>query len=736
MITRAYVVVLGLSLSLGVSLASALVAQPAPQVTLEKSTNGFGADTPPGPAIVIGSAVMWTYRVTDTGSENLTSVQVVDDQGVAVSCPKTTLAPKESMTCTASGVAQAGQYANVGTVAAITGTSLERVSATDPSHYFGVLDQPAIDLEKATDGADADLAPGPFLLVGTEVSWTYLVTNTGNLPLSDITVVDDQSVNVACPQSLLQPGESMTCTAFGTVELGQYANLGTATGYADVEVGGEVSDSDPSHYLGVEPGPSIQIEKATNGFDADVAPGPAIPAGAPVTWTYVVTSLTDQTLFGVDVSDDQGVAVTCPQSTLAPGESMTCSASGTAELGQYANVGTVTAYFTEIDPVSATDPSHYLGFPTSDAVDLQKATEGIDADLPPGPALVIGDPVTWTYVVTNTGAATLTHVVVADDQGVTVTCPKDTLASGEAMTCTASGIVQPGPYSNLGTVTAELPSAGPLPLTVSAGDASHYFGAAPEPAIELRKATNGVDADSPPGPSIPVGSPVTWTYRVTNTGLGTLTGISVNDDQGVAVSCPGTTLASGQSMTCTASGTAQAGQYENLGTVTADPPSGPPVTAVDPSHYFGGLLGPLHIEKTTLGSDADLPPGPSLAIGTAVEWTYVVTNSGSESLTEVVVTDSDPSVTVDCPAQTLAPGETMTCTASGTVAEGAYENVGAVSARRSDERLTQASDPSHYFGRLPQVVEIPALSPRGLFGLALLLAAGGALLLRRSLGGG
>ncbi len=35
------------------------------------------------------------------------------------------------------------------------------------------------------------------------------------------------------------------------------------------------------------------------------------------------------------------------------------------------------------------------------------------------------------------------------------------------------------------------------------------------------------------------------------------------------------------------SGTAQAGQYANVGTVTGTPPSGPAVTASDPSHYFG-----------------------------------------------------------------------------------------------------------------------------------------------------
>jgi len=734
MSAHARLVVVAPLLAWVVVVGSPLSAQQLQPITLEKATNGMDADVAPGPALVIGSPVTWTYVVTNTGDEVLNQVRVVDDQVGAVSCPKTTLAVQESMTCTAAGTVQAGQYANLGTAAAVTETSLLRVSDVDPSHYFGVLDQPAIDLEKATDGFDADTAPGPFLPIGLPVSWTYLVTNTGNVSVGDISVADDQMVSVFCPQSFLDPGAFMVCTAFGTAQAGQYANVGTVTGFADVAVGGEVSDSDPSHYFGIEPGPAIQLEKATNGQDADAAPGPAIPEGDPVTWTYVVSNLTEMDLFNVQVTDDQGVMVNCPGTSLSGNQSMTCTASGTAQLGPYANLGTVTAFLGEIVQVSDTDPSHYVGIPTSDQVSLEKATEGIDADLPPGPGLVIGDPVTWTYVVTNTGPATLGAVSVTDDQGVAVSCPKTALGPGESMTCTASGTVTAGQYSNLGTVTAELPTAGPLPTIVSAADQSHYFGTQAEPAIDLQKATNGVDADSPPGPSIPEGGSVIWTYTVTNMGLGTLTGITVSDDQGVAVSCPGTSLDPGVTMVCTASGTAQAGQYTNVGTATATTPTGGTLTAMDPSHYFGGLIGPIHLEKATNGVDADVTPGPSLVLGTSIVWTYVVTNSGTDPLTEVQVSDSDPGVLVSCPKTSLAPGESMTCTATGTAAEGQYENVGTVTARLPDRRLALTSDPSHYLGRQPSVLEIPAVSEGGLVLFALVLAACGALAVRRLVG--
>ena len=109
-------------------------------------------------------------------------------------------------------------------------------------------------------------------------------------------------------------------------------------------------------------------------------------------------------------------------------------------------------------------------------------------------------------------------------------------------------------------------------------------------SVSIRKSTNGEDANDAPGPTITVGSPVTWTYEVTNNGTEALTGVVVADDRGVAVSCGSqTTLAVGQSMTCTGSGVATLGQYRNVGTVTASWTGGQ-VTDSDASHYLGRAL--------------------------------------------------------------------------------------------------------------------------------------------------
>ncbi|PIE56709.1 MAG: hypothetical protein CSA34_03630, partial [Desulfobulbus propionicus] len=236
------------------------------------------------------------------------------------------------------------------------------------------------------------------------------------------------------------------------------------------------------------------------------------------------------------------------------------------------------------DTVSATDPSHYFG--ETGGIDIEKSTNGVDADDSPGPYIPSGDPVTWLYRVTNTGNVVLSNIAVVDDQGVTVTCPGDTLDPGASMDCTGSGIANIPQYSNNATVTGVTPSG----VDVTASDPSHYYSVLP--SIALEKATNGEDADFPEGPRLNVGDSVTWSYVVTNDGEILINNIVITDDQGVSVTCPRTSLDVGESMTCTGTGTAIAGQYRNAATVTGDPIAGPQVTATDPSHYFAEVPEP------------------------------------------------------------------------------------------------------------------------------------------------
>ena len=126
---------------------------------------------------------------------------------------------------------------------------------------------PAVEIEKFTNGDDADSAPGPTIEVGKPVTWTYIVKNTGTVRLTGIAVSDDKGVSVSCPATALDPSASMTCTGSGVATLGQYRNVGTVAATAPQ---GSLTASDPSHYLGVipddEPGPKVELcHKTGNG---------------------------------------------------------------------------------------------------------------------------------------------------------------------------------------------------------------------------------------------------------------------------------------------------------------------------------------------------------------------------------------------------------------------------------------------------------------------------------------
>ena len=456
--------------------------------------------------------------VTNTGDDPLTDVLVTDDQGVAVSCPQTTLAPDASMTCTApAGTAQPGQYENLANASA-TGTG-GIVRDSDPSHYFGA--QPSIDIEKSTNGADADNAPGPLIPVGDPVRWTYEITNTGNVALR-WSASDDQGVALACPRLVfIFPGQTIICRGGARAQAGQYENTGTATG--TTTTGTEVTDTDPSHYFGARA--ELAIQKSTNGIDADVGPGPQVPVGDPVTWTYTVTNPGNVAIADVAVDDDQaGVNPAFvggdddSDGLLDPSETWTFEATGTATAGQYENTGTATGTDPQGLGLSATDPSHYFG--VSSGLEIQKSTNGADADNAPGPLVAVGDPVTWTYMVTNTGNVAIADVAVDDDQaGVDPVFQggdddsDGELDPSETWTFEATGTATEGQYENFGTATA----TDPLGTGLTDTDPSHYFGASS--AIDIEKSTNGADADDPPGPLVADGDPtVTWTYRVTNPG--------------------------------------------------------------------------------------------------------------------------------------------------------------------------------------------------------------------------
>ena len=711
------------------------LADPAPDIEIEKATNGVDADDGFGPLIPVGEPVTWTYLVTNTGNTTLEDVLVIDTPTVGVpfevDCPFDLLAPGDSMTCTETSTAIGGLYQNTAVVTATDTYDID-VDDVDPSAYFGIAT--GIVVKKFTQGEDADEPFGPGIPVGDPVNWTYTVSLEpgATVPLENIVLFDDAGTPLDTPgvrdltdflpafdpasddgDGILEVGEVWEYSATGTAVPGAYENLATVTGESTLD-DTEVIDNDPSHYYGIVS--ELSIIKYTNGADANAIGDPDVPVlrtGSAVLWTYVVTNEGNAPVLGWSVTDDMGTPGTgddspagCPRIVFLPGSSATCHLPGIVQEGQYGNIGTVIGTDIIGDPIPPdTDPSHYVG--VTPELTIEKATNTEDADLPTGPFIPVGGPVTWDYVVENTGSADLTGLTVVDFRidgpPILVTCDQTDLLAGESTDCQATGIAIAGQYTNVVVAVA----TDPFGDKVGDFDPSHYFGA--ESAITLEKYTNGVDADEPAGALIPVGGAVEWTYVITNTGNATLDQISLTDDQLGAIPCAVPPLDPGESATCTVTGIAERGQYANIGTVTAVDPASQTVSDTDPSHYFGYLL-QIDIEKATNGEDADTPTGPLIPVGDPVTWTYVVTNPGDFQLTNVVVTDDQGVTPVFQGGDTngdsfLDPGETWTYEATGTSTAGQYANVATVTGTVGDEldNVLTDIDPSHYFGLLTSI---------------------------------
>lgn len=666
-----------------------------PSIHITKYVNGNDANSAPGVFILAGQPVSWTYVISNTGNVPLTDIAVTDDVGVGISIPKTTLAPGESMTGKATGTAVAGQYANSGTA---TGSYSGRgVSNSDIACYYG-YNLTGISIMTTTNGGD-----GTYIPASSAVSWKYLVTNTGNVPLTNIVVTDNRGVTVTLPKTTLAPAESMTGTAAGTATAGLYENNGTVT--ATRPNGSVATASDTSSYFGSSP--AINIVSTTNGAD-----GLQIPAGHTVTWRYTVTNTGNVPLGNISVTDNRSVTPayvsgdTNANGRLDLAETWTYEAAGVATAGSYASKGTVTAKPPVGANVTDEDASSYVGYRL--AIDVEKSvsvdggTTWQDADTAAGPYLLSGTDPQYKFVVTNTGEVPLTGVSLADTAYGAVTIPA-TLAAGASAQTVIMGTWAAGQHTSTATATGSYTDAILGTLTVSDSDAANYYGAMPavdlESYVSVDNGTTWSDADvQATQPYLINNTSARLGFVVMNTGNVPLTNVVITDTIYGVVGTIGT-LAVGASAHVNVTGPWTEGQNTSSATVSVSfTDGGGHILTYDytDAMYFFGADPKISIVKSVNGQDANAAPGPAIAVGAAVTWTYLVTNEGNVPLTGIAVTD-DQGVTVTCPKTTLAVGESMTGTASGTAVAGLYVNIGTATGYYQTTKV-EDSDPAYYTG--------------------------------------
>jgi hypothetical protein len=130
---------------------------------------------------------------------------------------------------------------------------------------------PSIHIEKYTNDIDvvsADASNMPIITKNCPVTWTYKVTNDGNLPLSNLVLTDNMGPTPARVSgdldndNILDLTETWVYSASGSAIDGDYSNTGTVTANTG-STPATVTDSDASWYrgsaIGVDAGPDKTV---------------------------------------------------------------------------------------------------------------------------------------------------------------------------------------------------------------------------------------------------------------------------------------------------------------------------------------------------------------------------------------------------------------------------------------------------------------------------------------------
>ncbi|SOC04720.1 uncharacterized repeat protein (TIGR01451 family) [Rhodobacter sp. JA431] len=622
---------------------------------------------------------------------------------------------------------------------------------------------------------DLDTITGPS--IGDTVTWTVTVTNTGSLPLSDVTVSADtmtraDSTPIAgfgagdfSPASVasLAAGDTTSFTATYTltaedVDAGGISNTATAaathsggTPITDVTDDGDDgdgnTDDDESDYsfTGVA---SIALEKSASLNDDDGTPG--VSAGDTINYSFTVTNTGAVTLTGITITDAKVTVSGGPLATLASGasDSSTFTATYTIsqadiDAGSVSNTATVSGSPPSGAPVGDTsgtapdnDDDTITDLAASPGIALVKSATLNDDDGTPG--VSAGDTIDYAFTVTNTGNVTLTAITVSDAKVTVSGGPLASLAVGASDTSTFTATytitqadIDAGGVSNTATVTGSPPSGGPV------GDTS---GTAPDnddqtvtplsatPGIALVKSATFNDSDGTSGVS--VGDTIDYTFTVINTGATTLTNITIVDDKVTVSGGPLASLSVGASDSSTFTATytitqadLDAGGVTNTATVSGQPPSGGPITDTsgtapeNDDDTVTPLAAPasLALVKNATLNDDDGTPGVS--VGDTIDYTFAVTNTGRVALSDITLTDNKVTVSGG-PLASLAVGtsDTTTFTATYTITQADIDAGGVTNTATVSGQPPSGSPVSDLSGTAPEnddATVTPLVAPAG-----------------------
>ncbi|KDN56728.1 DUF7507 domain-containing protein [Flavobacterium seoulense] len=654
-------------------------------VALEK--DGVYEDANSDGIVNVGDRINYTFNVKNTGFETLTNLTVTDNNATVTGTPITSLAAgaNNNTNYTATyNITQAdidaGVVYNLATVNATTilGVNISATS-TDPTPCTTCPVSPTCADCTATSlpqtNAIALVKKASFttpVVLGSVITYTFEVTNTGNTTLTNVVVTDPMPGLTLTGSSIatLAPGATNASIKGTYIVTQANVNAGNVTNSALVtakdpknndvtDISGTTLTTDDNTVVPVDQRNTIALVKTGSVSGAG-------GVGDIITYTFAVTNTGTTTLTNVVVTDPMtGLTITGnPIASLAPGATDIASIKGTYTITQVdVDAGNVT----NSALVTAQNPQG------NNVIDKSGTTLATDDDTvtPVGQrstiALVkkgialgaggLGDTIDYTFEVTNTGTTTLTNVTVTDPMtGLTITGnPIATLTPGATDNTSIKGTyiitqadVDAGKVTNSALVTATPPLGSNITdisgTTIATNDATETP-VTQSPSITLVKTANTAAVRN-------LGDVITYTFSVRNTGNTTLNNIVVSDPMvGLMITGnPIASLAPGVTNNTSIIGTytitqadIDAGKVTNSALVIAKDPKNNNVT--DTSGTTETTNDPTETPVTQSSSIALVKTGvyngdaTKAKVGDTVTYTFTVTNTGTTTLKNVVITD-------------------------------------------------------------------------------------------------
>ena len=625
----------------------------SPGLAITKSANVSSA--------TVGTVIGYNITVNNTGNVNLSNVTVTDNlTGLSQTIP--TLVPNASQTFNPSyTVTQADICAPINNTATANGTDPcgGSVGPVNASVSVPTTFSPSLAITKTANVSTAT--------VGDIIKYWYNVTNTGNVNLTSLTVIDSRLGAISMSPTALAPNDVARGTKNYTVRQADVC--------ADIVNNATANATDPCSQYKENISADVTV---TTPYTADLmitkeANVSSATVGDVIKYWYNVTNTGNVNLTSLTVTDSRLGAISMSPTTLAPNDvargTETYTVTQSDICGPINNTATANGTDPCAMPVGPVNTSFSMN-PTYNA-DLSIVKTASLIGTCPGSdplAVSIGDTVTYCYNVTNTGNVDLTNVTVNDDIYGSVTLGTTTLAPGETTGGTVTHVVvEPDAPSvtNIATATG----TDPCSVTVTDTDPC-TINVALAPGIEVVKTASltGTCPGSDPL-AVSIGDTVTYCYNVTNTGDVNLTGVTVNDDIYGPVTLGKTTLAPGESTGGTLTHVvveSDAPSVIDIATATGTPPVGAEVTDTDDCTINVAIAPAIELEKTvwneTLHSWVE---HVNVSLNDTVRFKLWIHNNGTCNLTNINVTDILPASLGR--ADAAVPAENGTSMDNGTI---------------------------------------------------------------------